>query len=138
MGLLDGFSLEEGEIRRDELEVACLDRKQKAFGVFPHAALGVLFATRRRVVFLADAKALFETELSRLEAASISRPSLWSPSPLLVLRYRDASGRSDSVRFRYPGDGDFASKDYEVFEAWIASVAQMMREEHLELERPRY
>lgn len=138
MRLLGGFSLEEGEIRRDELEVSCLDRKQKAFGLFPHRALGVLFVTRRRVVFLADEKPLFETELRRLVAASVSFRSLWTGESLLVLRYHDAAGRAESVRFRHIPAYQEASADTgaTVFPAWIESVARLMREEHFELECP--
>ena len=137
MGLFDGFSLEEGEIRRDELEVVCLDREQKAFGVFSHAALGVLLVTRRRVVFLdRDEKPLFETELRRLVAASVSPVSFSSPEPLLVLRYHDAAGRADSVRFRLGTENDSGPSSSTVFQAWIESVARLMREEHLEFECP--
>ena len=135
VGLFDGFSLDEGEVRRDELQVACLDRKQKAFGVFSHAGLGVLFVTRRRVVFLdRDEKPLFETELGRLAAASVSPGTFSSPVPLLVLRYRDPGGREDSVRFRLATEARHG--DEALLRAWIERVARLMREEHLELECP--
>ncbi|HEY7412310.1 MAG TPA: hypothetical protein VII13_16295 [Vicinamibacteria bacterium] len=132
MVLFDGFVLEDGEVPRNHVGAACLDVQQRAFGLIPHAALGTLFLTRRRVLFMGDGyRPLLEVRVEHLTAGGLHRPGLLTLVPLLVLLYR-AGDAGHRARFRLTDERNGQSDEAAIGE-WLDALSAVMRGEGLRL-----